>query len=74
VEHEVSSQPAEEQARYALYRGLTHLALGDAQQADRYLRRAKRALDAHPDWFAVEERGALLSAWRSVGRMPGEKR
>ncbi len=74
LEHDVPSLSPDERARYALYRGLTHLALGDARRADRHLTEAKRALDAHPNWFAVEERGALLAAWRSLGRMPGEKR
>lgn len=71
-EPDVPSLSPQEQARYALYRGLAHLALGDARQADRYLTSAKRALDTHPEWFPHQERGALLSAWRSLGRMPGE--
>jgi hypothetical protein len=74
LEREVPELPPNERARYSLYRGLTHLALGDARQADRHLTLAKRALDAHPGWFASEERGALLAAWRSIGRMPGERR
>jgi hypothetical protein len=61
-------------ARYALYRGLTHLALGDARQADRWLGTAKAAADADPSIFDHAERGRLLSAWRSTGRMPGERR
>ena len=59
-------------ARYALYRGLTHLALGDARAADRWLTQAKVMLDREPDVYDASERGSLLAAWRSMGRMPGE--
>jgi len=61
-----------ERARYALYRGLTHLGLGDARQADRWLTFAKRLERDHPDCFDATERGELYAAWRSLGRMPGE--
>jgi hypothetical protein len=59
-------------ARYALYRGLTHLAVGDARQADRWLSYAKRSFDRDPALFTHSERGRLLAAWRSMGRMEGE--
>ena len=72
IESEAKEYAPAERARYALYRGLTHLALGDASSADRWLTVAKRECDRHPDWFDARERGALLSAWRSMGRMPGE--
>ena len=58
--------------RYALYRGLSHLAVGDARETDRWLGYAKSAFDRHPDAFTNEERGRLLAAWRTIGRMPGE--
>jgi len=61
-------------ARYALERGLVELGLGNAHTADRYLTAAKRADDADPELFDDAERGALLAAWRSLGRMPGERR
>jgi hypothetical protein len=35
-------------ARYALYRGLTHAALGDRAQAGAWLREAKAIEDTHP--------------------------
>jgi len=73
LEAEARSYAPAERARYALYRGLTHLALGDATAADRWLTSAKQSVDRHPDWFDASERGALLSAWRSMGRMAGEK-
>jgi hypothetical protein len=61
-------------AHYALDRGLVELGLGNARAADRYLTIAKRADDGDPELFDERERGALLSAWRSLGRMPGERR
>jgi hypothetical protein len=66
---ELSSQQG---ARYALYRGLTHLALGDARAADRWLTLAKVVLDRQSEIYNTSERGRLLAAWRSMGRMPGE--
>jgi hypothetical protein len=59
-------------ANYALYRGLTHLALGDARAAARWLGYAKQRADRDPTLFDDRERGALLAAWRSMGHMPGE--
>jgi hypothetical protein len=58
--------------RYALERGLVELGLGNARAADLWLTAAKRADDDHPGVLDDRERGALLSAWRSLGRMPGE--
>ncbi|MEO8904310.1 MAG: hypothetical protein ABI488_18250 [Polyangiaceae bacterium] len=59
-------------ASYALYRGLTHLALGDARAAARWLGYAKQCADRDPTVFNDEESGALRAAWRSMGHMPGE--
>jgi hypothetical protein len=59
-------------ANYALYRGLTHLALGDARAATRWVGYAKRCADRDPLVFTDQDRGALLSAWRSMGYLPGE--
>lgn len=58
--------------RYALYRGLTHLAVGDARAAHRWLRRAKHAWERRPELLDHDERGRLLAAWRSLGLMAGE--
>jgi len=74
IESEAQHYAPADRARYALYRGLTHLALGDARSADHWLTMAKQSCDRHPDWFDARERGALLAAWRSMGRMPGETR
>ena len=59
-------------ANYALYRGLTHLALGDARAAARWLGYAKQCHDRDPAALSDEDRGALIAAWRSMGHMPGE--
>jgi hypothetical protein len=63
---------AQDFAGYALYRGLTHLALGDARAAARWLGYAKQAEDRDPSVFNDQDRGALVAAWRSMGHMPGE--
>jgi hypothetical protein len=73
-----SAEPAARQlsprelASYALYRGLTHLALGDARAAALWLGYAKQSADRDPYVFNDRDRGALLSAWQSMGHMPGE--
>ena len=59
-------------ARYALFRGLSHLALGDAVAADRWLGIAKHLSDDDAELFDDAERGRLMAAWRSMGRMPSE--
>lgn len=57
---------------YALYRGLSHLALGDAAPAERWLFVAKRLSEASPGVTTRDEQGRLMSAWRSMGHMPGD--
>jgi len=64
--------PERDFASYALYRGLTHLALGDARAAARWLGYAKQRADRDPSVFNDGEYGALIAAWRSMGHMPGE--
>lgn len=59
-------------ANYALYRGLTHLALGDAAAAARWVGYAKQCADRDPYVFSDQDRGALIAAWRTMGHMPGE--
>jgi hypothetical protein len=66
------SGSAAERARYALYRGLAELGLGNAVAAERWLALAWRADAADPRCFDDRDHGALLSAWRSLGRLPGE--
>lgn len=59
-------------ARYDLYAGLTHLALGDAVMAIVHLTRARATLDAEPEYFSKAERARLMSAWQALGKMPGQ--
>jgi hypothetical protein len=63
-------QPA--RFRYALYRGLSHLALGDARPAEHWLLVAKRLSEQSPGLATSAEEGELLAAWRSMGHMPGD--
>lgn len=58
--------------QYALYRGLSHLALGDAAPAQRWLAVAKRLADHSPQLVTHDDRGRLMAAWRSMGFMPGD--
>jgi hypothetical protein len=72
LEPSLSELSPRERARYALYRGLVHLGLGDARAADRWLTLAKRLERDHPECFDTVERSELYAAWRSFGRLPGE--
>lgn len=57
---------------YALYRGLSHLALGDSVPARRWLAIAKRHSERSPGIANSDELGRLMAAWRSMGFMPGD--
>lgn len=57
---------------YSLYRGLSHLALGDSAPAERWLTLAKRLMDSAPARFPVEQRHRLLVARRAMGHAAGE--
>lgn len=72
LEADFAGYSGAERARYALYRGLTHLGLGDAREAERWLAALKRAHDRDPALLDATERGRLRSAWRSLGHMPGQ--
>jgi len=72
LETSVGNESAREQARYALYRGLAELGLGNAPAADRWLACAWRADARDPRLFDAKEHGELLAAWRSLGHLPGE--
>lgn len=61
-----------ERTRYALYRGLTHLALGDADAAQTWLCWARQHADRDAELLNTKERGQLDAAWRSLGHMPGD--
>jgi hypothetical protein len=51
-----------DRARYALYRGLTHLALGDRGAALHWLDEAERARNTNPSIFSDDERSNLAAA------------
>lgn len=72
LEREVGTAPERDRARYALYRGLAELGLGNARVAERWLAAAWRADARDPRVFDAKEHGQLLSAWRSLGHLPGE--
>jgi hypothetical protein len=72
LEPELSRLSDGDRARYALYRGLAHLGLGDATSADRWLSLAKRLDLQGTSRFDASERGELDSAWRSLGRAAGD--
>ena len=57
---------------YALYRGLSHLALGDSLPAQHWLTFAKRLSEASPGLASSDDQGRLNSAWASLGYMPGD--
>jgi hypothetical protein len=59
-------------ARYALYRGLSELGLGNASVAERWLGAAWLADARDPRCFDDQEHGELMAAWRSLGHLPGE--
>lgn len=63
-----------DRARYALYRGLVLLALGDIEGARRWLGVAHRAVEAEPSLLADDDLGRLSSAWVHLekdGSTPG---
>jgi hypothetical protein len=63
VEGDVPGFSARDRARYALYRGLTHLALGDRAATLRWLSEAKRVLEACPLLLSEEDTGRFAAAW-----------
>jgi hypothetical protein len=67
-EREADRYSPDRRARYALYRGLTHLALGDAPETDRWLTEAKSRFDADPRCLSASDAGRLIDAWQSLGR------
>ncbi len=69
VEDDWPAMSHRERARYSLYRGLTHFALGNRKQAKLWLEEAKRAYEADPGLLSDEEAGKLGSAW---AHLPGD--
>jgi hypothetical protein len=69
---EVRDLSEEELFEYSLYRGLTHLALGDSAPAERWLTLAKRLADSELGLASQSDRNRLLSARRAMGHAPGD--
>ena len=61
-------------ARYALYRGLTELALGNAAEAHLWLSVTQELLAKDPDALDRHDRGRLAAAWQTLGKMPAQLR
>ena len=72
IEPELSGWSTERRARYALYRGLTQLSLGEAPAANYWLGYAKALDERDPSLLSPADQGRLRSAWRSLGHMDGE--
>ena len=72
LSREVPELSTEELFEYSLYRGLSHLALGDSAPAERWLTVAKRLMDATPSSVPLVERNRLLAARRAMGHAPGD--
>jgi hypothetical protein len=53
-------------AEYALYRGLTHAALGERAAASLWLHEAKAIESAHPGSLAADERSRLTITLESI--------
>jgi hypothetical protein len=66
AEGETSGWSAEDQARYALCRGLTHAALGDRAHAVPWLHWAKALDDSRPGSLSFSERVKLENALNDV--------
>jgi hypothetical protein len=71
-EPDASKADADCRIRYALYRGLAHLAVGDVRAAHTWLARVKREWDRDPTVLDATAQGQLLAAWQSMGYQPGE--
>jgi hypothetical protein len=71
AEPDLPGMSQEDRTRYALYRGLAHLALGDMEQAERWLAESKALWDSDRHLLDDDDRGRLLSAWQTIGHAPG---
>lgn len=66
------SANSERVARYALYRGLSHLAVGEAETAVAWLTRCHAEVAIAPDSLGAVDKSRLHTAWRALGLMPGQ--
>jgi hypothetical protein len=66
LEPEVKEWSSAQQAQYALYRGLTHEALGDRAASEPWLRRAKKAWDQDRTVFNDDDATRLRLAMEAL--------
>lgn len=69
---EAATADPPEAARYALFRGLAHLTLGDARAAESYLLPLKHHLLRRPSLLTTQDRTRLVTALASMGHYPGD--
>lgn len=67
LESEARTWSEGERATYALYRGLTHHALGDRRRAATWLEQAKAIEDAHPHTLSADDLTRLGLALDALG-------
>lgn len=66
TEQRLAQSPAEERARFGLYRGATFLKLGDAVHAARWLGYARSVVSSDPDALNGDEHAMLESSLKAV--------
>lgn len=67
-EREAAHYAPHRRAHYALYRGLTHLALGDLAQSEAWLSEARARWEQDPRCLSRDDAGKLSDAWSSLGK------
>lgn len=67
LEAESRSWPPPKRAQYVLYRGLVHQALGDREEALRWLREAKTIVATHSGALSEDDRTRLEIALDTLG-------
>jgi hypothetical protein len=68
VEVDANHRGASSATRYALYRGLAHLGLGDLRAARFWLERVRQTTLSDPRALSADETGQLASAWAHLPR------
>jgi hypothetical protein len=68
LERDADRWACSDATRYALYRGLAHLALGDLAATRHWLERVRRAVTADPARLSSRDANRLASAWAHLPR------